>query len=198
MNNNTPTTRKKKTITLSIYLHDDLRDYDKDTLLKDYFSWLVTEIENISGRPVLLLFPNRVRGVCDFAYQNKNELRSLDAWADAIDAAVIQKVEHHNPYDKDLDKFLLLTRYDINSSFAGAAHPGGRFAIASITSYRNPAHELGHMLNATDEDSRVVYDGWWNDSIMSKQVIGSVFRGNDYHFSEKNRENIQNHLNQFD
>ncbi|MNT63011.1 hypothetical protein D3C72_2007830 [compost metagenome] len=52
------------------------------------------------------------------------------------------------------------------------------------------------MLGATHEDSEVVYDGWWNDTIMLVDEF-SPARGNVYRFSEKNRENIRKYLNRF-
>jgi hypothetical protein len=53
------------------------------------------------------------------------------------------------------------------------------------------------MFGATHEDSDIVYDGWWHDTIM-KYDVNSPVRGNYYHFSEKNRANIRNYLSQFD
>jgi hypothetical protein len=194
MNNNPPTTRRKETIVISVYIHDDLSGYDRGTLYKNYFAWFKTELSEISGRGVLILFPKSPPGVTDYEYQNENEGRSLDLWADIIDNEVIKKAATHSSYDAEIDKYLLLTRHDINSNFAGVSYPGGRIGIASISSYRIPAHEIGHMFNATHEDSTVTYNGWWNDSIMSIDAVGSVFRGNNYHFSEKNRENIRNYL----
>ncbi|WP_460143932.1 zinc metalloprotease [Pseudomonas sp. S2_A02] len=195
--NNKQTLSSKKPILIMVFLHDDLAEYDEKKIYSDYFAWLKTELEDISGRGVLILFKSNEPGVTDYPYQNDSLEAAVDGWWERIDKAVIAPVEKTRPYNYDLDKFLLLTRHSINSSYAGAADVGGRVGMASISSYRVPAHEIGHMFRATHEDSEVVYNGWWNDSIMSVDYVGSAFRGNDYHFSEKNRENIRNHLSRF-
>ncbi|MNG41303.1 hypothetical protein D3C84_1303970 [compost metagenome] len=51
------------------------------------------------------------------------------------------------------------------------------------------------MLGATHEDAEVIYNGWWHDTIMNDS---NALHGNEYRFSDKNRENIRNYLSQFD
>ena len=195
--NNRQTASSKKPILIMVFLHDDLAEYDKKKIYSDYFAWLKTELEDISGRGILILFKSNEQGITDYHYQNDSLAAALRGWWESIDKAVIAPVEKTRPYNHDLDKFLLLTRHGINSSYVGVAYAGGRAGMASISSYRTAAHEIGHMFGATHEDSKVTYNGWWNDSIMSVDYVGSAFRGNDYHFSEKNRENIRNHLSRF-
>jgi hypothetical protein len=196
--NNKQPAHVKKPIFLMIFIHDDLESHDKNSLYDNYFSWLKTELEDISGRTVSIIFNTKsiVPEMTNFSYQSDSAGDSLFDWAAKV-KAFTSIVENTNPYDPNLDKFLLLTRHTINSGVGGIAYNRGQSGIASIFSYLAPAHEVGHMFGATHEDSDIVYDGWWHDTIM-KRDVNSPVRGNYYHFSEKNRENIRNYLNQFD
>ncbi|KAA0985675.1 hypothetical protein [Pseudomonas sp. ANT_J28] len=177
----------KRPILIMVFLHEDLKGYDKDSIYDDYFSWLKTELENISSRNVSIILSteSNTPEMYRYRYKNENSDESVNGWNRMVDN-LIAKVADTYPYDPNLTKFLLLTRDPINSTTGGMAPQPGRAGIASILSYRFPAHEVGHMLNAAHEDSEIIYDGWWHDTIM-KVDIGSSFRGNAYHFSEKNR-----------
>nr|WP_157714465.1 hypothetical protein [Pseudomonas sp. PB120] len=181
-----------------VFIHDDLDGYDKDKLYNDHFAWLKTELEEISGRGVLIIFNSKstLPEMTNYQYKNESFYDSGHGWK-AMVKAFTSKVEEIRPYDPDLNKFLLLTRNPINSSVAGAAIHKGQSGIASIFYYMAPAHEIGHMFGATHEDADVIYDGWWHDTIM-KADWATTLRGNSYRFSDKNRENIRNYLSQFD
>ena len=45
----------KKPISIMIVIHRDLYNYQKNDLYADYFSWLKSELESLSGRDVRLL-----------------------------------------------------------------------------------------------------------------------------------------------
>lgn len=190
--------RCKKPILLMVFIHDDLDGYNKSTLYDNYFSWLETELEDISGRAVTVIFNSKSTSpeMTNYNYKNENAADAGRGWQTRV-KELTSKVEETWPYDPDLDKFLLLARSPINSKVAGVATGTGQTGIASINSYMTPAHEVGHMFGATHEDSDVVYDGWWHDTIM-KADLASAFRGNQYRFSEKNRANIRSYLDQFD
>ncbi|QAY83446.1 reprolysin-like metallopeptidase [Pseudomonas arsenicoxydans] len=190
--------RPKKPILLLVFIHDDLNDYDKGKLYDNYFSWLETELEEISGRAVTVIFNSQstTPKMTNYNYKNENAAEALRGWENKV-KELTSKAENTFPFNPNLDKFLLLTRSKINSSVAGIASNRGQSAMATIDSYLTPAHEIGHMFGATHEDSDIVYDGWWHDTIM-KYDANSPVRGNYYHFSEKNRGNISNYLSQFD
>jgi hypothetical protein len=194
----------KKTITIMVIIHSDLQNYQKNNLYADYFVWLKTELELISGREVLILMYHHDEApkLAGYNYRNENESAALQGWRDLLHD-LYSKISNRDRDEANLTKFLLLTRDNINEELggiigliAGIAMFKGHCAIASIGSYRYPAHEIGHMLGATHEDSEVVYDGWWHDTIMLADDF-SLARGNVYRFSDKNRENIREYLNRF-
>ena len=194
----------KKPISLIIILHNDLQHHQKNSLYSDYFAWLKTELEYISGRTVQIDMHRQsdIPEMSVYDYKNEDAAAALLGWKDLIKnwyARVLASDRH----EVNLTKILLLTRENIHEKLGGLlggiggyAYFKGHCAIASITSYRVPAHEIGHMLGATHEDSEVVYDGWWHDTIMLADEFSHV-RGNVYRFSDKNRENIRKYLNQF-
>lgn len=188
----------KNPILLMVYIHNDLEGYDEGKLYDDYFSWLETELEDISGREVTIIFNSQSTspGMTNYLYTNESSSAAIAGWKAMVNA-LTSKVEETRPYDPNLNKFLLLTRNPINSSVAGVAYGKGQSGIASIVYYMAPAHEVGHMFGATHEDADVIYNGWWHDTIM-KDDLATALRGNSYRFSDKNRENIRNYLSQFD
>jgi len=184
-----------RSLLLKVFIHEDLKDYKMQDL-REQFDWVVAEIEEISGRRMTLSFvpPSEAPGISDFNYIHSDAPYVLYAYSREIDA---YKDSSDYKYDDNLHKFLLLTRHNINSSTSGIAAPSGTYAIASIN-YRAPAHEVGHMFDARHEDYEVLYDGWWNETIMAPGTGFSPLRGNANRFSDKNRENIRQYLEQFD
>lgn len=181
-------------IMIFVCLHDDLESYSKEQIYTGYFSWLKSELEEISEHEVSILL-NRRRlppELSAFNYKGRNESAVLASWKNTAEDWHYKRIRADN-YDPRTTKTLLLTRHNINNSVAGIAYQGGSFGIASIKSYRAPAHEIGHMFHAMHEDSAVEYDGWWHDSIMLVDNF-SHLRGNTYRFSERNRENMRRYF----
>jgi hypothetical protein len=178
---------------LLVFIHEDLIEYPYRDL-RDHFDWLVSEIEEISGRQMRLTFvpSSDSPEISSYNYKNENSGASLKGWLDQINYYL-----SHSPipdFDIKLHKFLLLTREPINSSVLGVAQGGGYGAIASIKRNRTPAHEVGHMFNATHEDGEVLYNGWWSETAMRPFDEFSELRSDADRFSDNNRENIRNYL----
>lgn len=190
----------KKPIAILVIIHDDLKDYPREKLKEDYFSWVQAELEEISGRHVFIYMSeiNDAPELAGYNYRNSDYNISVSDWEKRVK-------EFHNAmsekesFDKNLIKFLLLTRYNISetlkdsvkTTILGVAYQKGDIGIAAICSTYTPAHEIGHMLGATHEDSERIYNGAWHNTIMRS--------GDDRtrRFSDKNRQNIREYLNQF-
>jgi hypothetical protein len=180
---------------LMVFIHEDLTEYPYRDL-RDHFDWLVSEIEEISERRMTLTFvpSSNSPEISSYDYKNNDASRALFGWYDKVEA---YKASSTVKFDENLHKFLLLTRENINSTVAGIAAPTGHYAIASIN-HRAPAHEVGHMFDARHDDYEVLYNGWWDETIMAPGTGFSSLRGNANRFSDKNRENIREYLEQFD
>ena len=183
-------------LTLRVFIHNDLADYNKDDLYETYFAQLAQELESIAGEKISILLispPNA--GLHDHPYKDPYASGTLRTWR--------AKVDNYRRTLPDAggstrhNKYLLLTRDPLFSTILGIANQAGYTAIASIARTYAPAHEVGHMFNATHEDSDVVYNGWWNDTNMRSDVL-SQLRGNAGRFSDKNRENISQYLDDFE
>jgi len=163
-------------------------------LYKTHFSWFADEIQNISGRKISInmFTPSEAKALSDFDYKNGSYSDSVDAWVKKL-------VNHFGPGQlghTKFNKYLLLTRDNINTKIAGSARQGGFAAIASIRREGTAAHEAGHMFGATHEDGEVLYNGWWSETIMNGDEF-SPLRSDAKRFSDKNRENIRNYLDKW-
>jgi len=183
----------KQPLVLNVFIHEDLSSHSRLGLYTTHFSWFSDEIQNLSGRKISInmFSPSEAQSLSDLDYKNISAAVSLDAWRERLK-------KHFGPLllndsHTRFNKCLLLTRNDINPSVLGFAQFKGYAGIASITSDMTPAHEAGHMFGATHEDSEILYNGWWSETIMSAE--SSPLRGNANRFSDKNRENIRNYLN---
>jgi len=194
----------KKPITIVVVLHQDLQEYNKNDLYADYFSWLKTELESLSGRDVRfrLHHHDEVPELSGYRYRNEDGSAALQGWINLIQGWYT-KILSYDEHEAGLTKVLLLTRNNIHTKaggllggIGGYALVKGHCAIAAITSVHIPAHEIGHMLGATHEDGEVIYKGWWHDTIMLSDDFSSA-RGNAHRYSDKNRENIRKYLSAF-
>lgn len=183
---------------LLVFIHEDLSDHDFDDIHESQFSWLSEEFETLSGRPFAISYiePSNAPGLSDHAYKAGTPNQALFDW--------YKKVEAHKDaytigsYGDGNRTFVLLTRDRLNSTVAGIAMQMGHCAIASIRGNQTPAHEVGHMYGARHEDYEVNYNGWWDETIMEPGTGASPLRGDAKRFSDKNRENIRNYLEQID
>lgn len=185
----------KQAIRVYVFVHDDLTDHTSEQLFNDYFKWLEKELEMISGRRVTIIVRHDLESkkLTAFHYKNQSEGTSLDQWAKLLEAELYKNwriLASRSTHDK----YLLLTRDNINDTTGGIAFSTLHTGIASIVHYQIAAHEIGHLLGATHEDSEVLYNGWWSETIMLTDE-NSGLRAKAYRFSDKNRESIRHYLN---
>lgn len=183
----------KQPLTLNVFIHEDLSEYSRYKLYETHFSWFTDEIQNLSGRKlsVNMFSPSEAKSLSDFNYRNISENASLETWKEKLNKYFGDMLL--NATHTHFNKYLLLTRHAINSRVSGIATTRHYAGIASIATDMTPAHEAGHMFGATHEDSEVLYNGWWSETVMRPE--SSPFRSDANRFSDKNRENIRNYLN---
>lgn len=212
-------------INITVFLHEDLKNENPDTLRKLHFSWLEKELRDISGREVNIKFVEKSE-LSNLEYKNEDLNDTIDTWLDEY-----HPIRARYDLDQPLNKALLLTKSIINPKDQGVANEDGGIAPALD---RNPAHEIGHMLGATHEDadigfhppSRTVFHDLSTSALITtlrqgnpqeairknpylRSYLGykpSIMNGGDgipqppgqtYRFSDKNRENIRTYLSQF-
>lgn len=182
----------KQPLTLNVFIHEDLSEYSRYKLYETHLSWFTDEMQNLSGRKltVNMFSPSEAKSLSNFDYRNSSADVSLGAWKEKLIkhfGELLLDAEHTH-----FNKYLLLTRHAINSRVSGIATLKHYAGIASITTDMTPAHEAGHMFGATHEDSEVLYNGWWSETVMRPE--SSPFRSDANRFSDKNRENIRKYL----
>lgn len=175
---------------IGIYLHDDLMPTDTrmEEIHEKYFSWLLRDLKSVfPATHIQFHYMKRVPGITDMAYRT---------WLDhgASLATFHQKAAEHRlggafpaPY---VQKYLLMTEAAPSLVAIGVAMEHA--AIASNTLYVVPAHEIGHMLDATHANARVHYNGWWCETNMGQGAL-NLLRTGCYVFSEENRERMRAH-----
>ncbi|WP_085686004.1 MULTISPECIES: hypothetical protein [unclassified Pseudomonas] len=185
----------KQPLTLNVFIHEDLSDDSRRGLYNTHFSWFTDEIQELSGRKlsVNMFSPSEAETLSGFDYKKISAAGSLDAWAEKLRSYFGSQLlkDSHTRFNK----YLLLTRDNINQSTMGIAQIKGYASLASIRSDMVPAHEAGHMFGATHEDSEILYNGWWSETIMTSDDFSSL-RSNAKRFSDKNRENIRKYLDE--
>jgi len=207
------TSTGKRPINLHIVIHEDLKGVDRNQLFNEHFSWLKTELEEISGRDIHFSFlsPHEMRHM---NYKHEDFGKAGQAWAQEV-----EDLRDKLGFDPDINKFLLLTKDDLAKGVAGTGVSD--YAIAKAHSVA-PAHEVGHMFGATHEDAENYFnkEGKTISSLYGESVALEVIRkipqfrriwgyqpsimnggdgiqqpqGQAYRFSDKNRENIRNYL----
>jgi len=182
--------RERHPIFLTVFLHDDIPQAERQTIRRDYFVWLLKDLESVSGRTVYLDFIERRGALTAFAYQGENDARALGNWTRLVD----QYVDENNRPRVSTQKYLLLTRNKINEYTLGLTRPGHFAAIASMATYTAPAHEIGHMFGGSHEASEVIYkDGWWCETNITPTRLS--LRANCYIYSDENRKIMLGYLN---
>ncbi|HEX8594135.1 MAG TPA: hypothetical protein VF682_12775 [Pseudomonas sp.] len=180
---------EKQPIFLTVFVHDDIPQAERASIRRDYFAWLLKDMESFTERRVFLEF-----------IENKGELTTFKYQGDDIDTIHSNwgNLVHRYTEDNNLrwgitHKYLLLTRHKINSYTLGITKPFHYAAIASMETYQAAAHEIGHMLGGTHEASEVLYkDGWWCETNITPTRYN--LRANCYVYSAQNRKIMRNYL----
>ncbi|WP_095151671.1 reprolysin-like metallopeptidase [Pseudomonas sp. Irchel s3b5] len=180
-------------ITLTVFLHEDLKDQNLNLLCSHYFDWLEDHITVISGRDMNTEFikPSDAPGISSIDYKTED----LQHLLKKFNAEVVLYVKNTNgSFENAIHKYMLLTRDIINETTLGVAASPGAFAVASITDYFTAAHELGHMLGASHEDSGDVTTYHGPVKSLMHATAGDV----GARFSQINEDNIRRYLGQYD
>jgi len=185
----------KRDINIFAIVHDDLPASAIKNIYADHFHPFVQELESFIDRKFNVAF-GRAAPYSQFNYKGNDPLRTLRAW-ETLGRQYLEWARIEGFETGPLDQVVLLTKENLNEKTAGAALlwpplNTGNFAISSLGSRINVGHEVGHLLGARHEDSEIQYNGWWCETYMTPQP--HPLRSICYSFSQKNRENIKNHL----
>lgn len=174
----------KHTIFINTFIHDDVKE-PHPQIFEKFFLPMIKEIEGFTGRRVSIQFIRNLQPYTNFQYKNENYEATSNKWKILTN---IYRNEKNLPQTKTT-KFLLVTNNLLNDRVAGVAGIGSQSAIAALTSELNVGHEVGHMLDATHENSDVFYRNlWWCDSYMVPQP--NSLTGTCHVYTDANRQRI--------
>ncbi|MBI6854445.1 hypothetical protein YA0002_16845 [Pseudomonas cichorii] len=184
--------QEKRPLFLYVFLHDDIPAAERTNLKKDYFSWMIKDLESFTGRRVYLDIIDKKSELSSFRYQTDDLKRGQNEWIRLVN----RHLQANNLPLNGTTKYLLLTRYAINETTLGYTSDKHHTAIASLKTYTAAAHEIGHMLGGSHENSEVLFrGGWWCETNITP--TREQIRTNCYVYSDKNKKIIAEHLNQF-
>lgn len=184
-----PDAQAARSLIINVYPHDELGDVSDQQLEKEFFQHWLDEMRSFTPHPIEVVFHRNVQSVTDIDYSDLASQQLLDQFTEAVR---FQTSLTPFPY---LQKHLLMTRnsYDkrgLNYN-AGLAYFKQNTAIASVSHYSAPAHEIGHMLGATHEDAELSFNGWVCETYTHPRMPA---RSNCYRYSDQNRANILEYL----
>lgn len=181
-------------ITLWVFPHDDLAALSDQQIKEDFLDNWVIEMGNIVDYPIQIRFQRQLPGVTDVDYENQPSSKTLSAW---VDASWKWRRLQNSQGGLATNKYLLLTREAFDrqgiNRVLGLAEQAGHAAIASTTAFTTAGHELGHLFNATHEQSDVNFNGWFCETYMFPARLG--IRSNCYRYTDANRDSIAQYLN---
>lgn len=175
---------------ITVFIHQDVK-IPTSQIYRDYLQHWEQSMNDITGRKVNFHYisPGSGHPATTLEYQNE-ELE--------IPLAELTRLayQHFDQYPTEgpghLEKALLVTQGALSSTAGGSALHEGKVAIASLLSYANAGHELGHLFGATHDLSE---GGWASmcDSYMSP--ARNPFKTHCYAFSEANQGLLRETLN---
>jgi len=185
-----PSAWAARPLVITVYPHDELAGISDQQLHDDFFQHWLEEMRSFTQHPIEVIFQRTLPGLTDIDYGAMASAQVLEAFTEEIDLQ--RSVRPFSFMNKDL--LLTMDSYDRSglTFVAGLAHRSGNTAIASMTSYAVPGHEIGHMLSATHENAKTDFNGWFCETYMVPARI--VLRSNCYRYSEQNRAAIADYL----
>lgn len=184
-----PAASAARSLTVTVYVHDDLADMSDEQLNKDFFQHWLDEMRSFSQQSIEVIFQRKVEHITDIAYAGMPSAKLLEVFTRQLHE------QRRHPFLSFMDKQLLLTGNSYDHSGlnynAGLAYLKKNTAIASVAAYGAPAHEIGHLLGATHEDAELKFNGWVCETYTHPRVPA---RSNCYRYSDKNRANIADYM----
>lgn len=175
----------KNPVHLYVFFHDDVEAKTRRSVSRAYLKDCIIELQKVTGREFIIDYRHSIPGVTDIAYKG-DERSALGKWI----ATSNRYAAEHNLAADGLERFLLVTQYQINESVLGVAEINGSSLIASLTSYQTIPHELGHTMGATHEDAQLQHNAFGIPCATYLHEEVSDLRANCYQYSLKNRQNI--------
>lgn len=193
-------------INIYTFVHDTVSE-DDQKLKGQLFDVFTSELTDITGRPVNVIFERAIAGVTDFDYlsyyagyphSDFNYDLAFDTLSHEWWAVVENYMEANNLVVRRTDIYLLL----IDGILApmgeeGFAFEGSHVACASTFSLTNVAHEIGHCFQATHELAALYPDTEFNDPNQCATYM-ATFRPHGscraFRYSDENRLRIINSL----
>ncbi|WP_397450642.1 hypothetical protein [Pseudomonas sp. NA-150] len=181
----------KQPLFFYVFIHDDIPSHKRESLRKDYFAWLLKDLEGFTGRRIYLEFIEHRAPLTGFRYQGEDLNSTLNDWTQQVNDYRISK----NLPNNIRGKYLLLTYNNINEYTLGVTRLKHHAGIASLGTYPAAAHEIGHMLGGTHEAAEILYKGgWWCETNLTATRFS--LRANCYHYSDKNKQAIAAYLSE--
>ncbi|WP_147466572.1 hypothetical protein [Pseudomonas cichorii] len=184
--------KEKRPLFFYIFMHEDIPAAERTNIRADYFSWMIKDLESFTGRRVYLEIIENHPTLKGFSYKTLDLNKGHEEWTRFVD----RYMEEKNLPRNQTSKYLLLTRHKINADTYGYTSIGYYTAVASIQTYTAAAHEIGHMLGGDHEHSEILFrNGWWCETNItpSREPI----RANCYIYSDKNKQVITRHLDNY-
>lgn len=189
-------TKHLPVVSIWVFPHDDLAGISSAELKRDYLDNWVSEMKKIVDYPIQINFERNIPGLTDISYVDRPSGDTLSEWADA---SWEWRKAHPARGNLGDSKYLLLTRNVLGTAgireVLGIARQGGHAAVVSTAAYSAAGHELGHTFNATHEQSRVLFNGWFCETYMVAD--GLDLRSNCYSYSDANRRSIASYLDEW-
>ena len=182
-----------RSLVLWVYPHDELKAMSDDELHHGYLQHWLDEMRSFTHHPIEIVIRRNVPEVTDIDYRSAEAENTLLRLHEAV-----QEIRRINNYPSFFqNRYILLTKDNFGNAslltkVEGMAHFAQFTAMASLRTYTNFAHEVGHLLGATHEASEVNYNGWFCETYMTPTRFD--LRSHCYRYSDENRKIITQHL----